>query len=92
MVDHLLNYSDRFISVLAGWWFLVLLARVVMFGEALRIVVDGTWSEKIRMPRHYVLPFLMRSLVNRVRWKLRLFLAFGPHIHPIAKIRNRSTN
>jgi glycosyltransferase involved in cell wall biosynthesis len=93
MVDHLLNHSDRFISVLAGWWFLVLLARVVMFGEALRIAVDGTWSAKIRMPRHYVLPFLVRSLVNRVRWKLRFFLAFGPTIHPIAKRRrNRRTD
>lgn len=83
VVEHLLDYSERFIAVLAGWWFLVLLARVVTFGEALRLVTGGDWGRRIRMPRHYMLPFLARSLINHVRWRLRFFRHFGPHVHPI---------
>jgi glycosyltransferase involved in cell wall biosynthesis len=83
VVDHLTDYADRFIAVLAGWWFLVLLARVVTFREALCIVASGDWGCKIRMPRRYMLPFLARSLVNQVGWRLNFFTHFGPHIHSI---------
>lgn len=87
IVDHLLNYSDRFITVLAGWWFLVLLARIVTFREALKLALGGAWKRKIAMPINYVLPFLVRSFVNRVRWKLRFISDFGPVVRSVGKVR-----
>ena len=84
-VEHLLDYADRFVAVLAGWWYLVLLSRVLSFGEALRLVVDGSWGRRVRLPAYFKLPFLARSLVNRLRWKARRVVAFGPHVGKIAR-------
>lgn len=86
MVAHLLDYSDRFVTVLASWWFLVLLARVVGFVDALRIVFSGKWPKKIRLSSKYKLPFILRSFVNHVRWRLRRFAHFGPSVRSISKV------
>jgi len=85
VVNHLLSYSDRFIGVLAGWWFLVLLARTITFREALRIAFGSTWSRSICMSRQYILPFLYRSLANRIRWRNRWLFHLGPSISLLPK-------
>lgn len=81
--NHLVEYSDRFVSVLASWWYLVLLARVLTFGEALHLVLGGGWARSINLPGYFKAPFLMRSLVNRLRWKCRRFVHMGPNINPV---------
>lgn len=85
VVKHLLTYSDRFISVLAGWWYLVLLARTITFGEAVRIAFGSTWGRSICMPRQYIPPFLYRSLANRIRWRNRWLFHLGPSISTLPK-------
>lgn len=85
VVNHLLVHSDRFVGILAGWWFLVLLARAITFGEAFRIVMGKDWRNNIRMQRRYIPPFLYRSFANRIRWHFRKFLPFGPSISTLPK-------
>lgn len=71
ILQHLLKHADQFISLLGGWTYLKVLARVATFWEVIGIVGGGAWAGNIRMPRIFVPPFLLRSLLNWMRWKIR---------------------
>ena len=85
ILDHLLKYSDRFVGLLGGWPYLRVLARIATFDEAAGMIFGGTWARKFHLPRIYVPPFLLRNLINRIRWKFRWLHHIGPDIVPIPR-------
>lgn len=80
ILEQMVKGSDQFVSLLGAWPYLKILARIGMFGELFGMVAGGAWARRIRLPRIYVLPFLLRSLLNRVRWAARWIVNIHPDI------------
>jgi glycosyltransferase involved in cell wall biosynthesis len=82
----LLKFAEQFYGLLGSWPYLRVLARVVTVPEAIAIVVGGSWAGKIRLPWVYAPPFLLRNLLNRMRWRLRWIFPIRLEIVPLPRL------
>ena len=71
ILGRLLEQAERFIALLGGWNYLRVVARIATFPESLGLVLGGTWANRIPLPWILAPAFLLRSLLNHLRWKMR---------------------